>query len=48
MNILKWSIITLIILAALALIVFLVLARVAPDFIDSILYTPEELELLGH
>ena len=33
-------------LAAVLLIAFLVLARVAPDFIDSILYTQEELDII--
>ncbi|MGN1210631.1 MAG: hypothetical protein ACI4TM_03020 [Candidatus Cryptobacteroides sp.] len=32
--------------AALSLAIFLLLAEYAPDFIDSILYTPEELEIL--
>ena len=34
--------------AVLALAVFLILARVAPDFIDSILYTPEELRIINY
>lgn len=34
--------------AALALAVFLILAHVAPDFIDSILYTPEELRIINY
>lgn len=33
--------------AALLLIAFLVLARAAPDFIDSILYTEEELRIIN-
>ena len=33
---------------AVALAVFLILARVAPDFIDSILYTPEELRIINY
>ncbi len=33
---------------ALALGVFLLLAHVAPEFIDSLLYTPEELEILNY
>ena len=33
--------------AALLLIAFLVLARVAPDFIDSLLYTEEELRIIN-
>lgn len=46
-KILKWTIIALVILALTALVAFLVLAHIAPDFIDSILYTPEELEILN-
>ena len=34
--------------AAVALAVFLILAHVAPDFIDSILYTPEELRIINY
>ena len=34
--------------AVLALAVFMILARVAPDFIDSILYTPEELRIINY
>ncbi|MBQ9549129.1 MAG: hypothetical protein IJV01_08270 [Bacteroidales bacterium] len=37
----------LVLLAALALAVFVLLAHVAPDFIDSILYTPEELRIIN-
>ena len=36
------------IMAVLALIVFIILSRVAPDLIDSILYTPEELQILNY
>ena len=32
----------------LALGIFVVLSRVAPDFIDSILYTPEELRIINY
>ena len=32
----------------LALGIFILLARVAPDFIDSILYTPEELRIINY
>lgn len=38
-------------LLALALVafgIFILLAHVAPDFIDSILYTPEELRIINH
>lgn len=34
-------------MAALLLVAFLVLAKVAPDFIDSILYTEEELRIIN-
>lgn len=34
--------------AALALGVFVLLAHVAPDFIDSLLYTPEELRIINY
>ena len=33
---------------AVALAVFMILARVAPDFIDSLLYTPEELRIINY
>ena len=39
-------ILTIIIIAIVALGVFILLAHITPDFIDSILYTPEELEIL--
>lgn len=44
----RWWILVLVLfaLAAIALAAFLVLAQVAPDFIDSILYTPEELRII--
>lgn len=35
-------------LAAVALVAFLILAHVAPDFVDSILYTPEELRIINY
>ena len=35
-------------LAAVALIAFLILAHAAPDFIDSILYTPEQLRIINY
>ena len=34
-------------LAALLLAAFLLLAHIAPDFIDSLLYTPEELRIIN-
>ena len=39
-------ILTIVITALVALGVFILLAHITPDFIDSILYTPEELEIL--
>ena len=35
-------------LAALALGIFVLLAHVAPDFIDSVLYSPEELRIINY
>ena len=35
-------------IAVLAMAAFLILARVAPGFIDSILYTPEELSIINY
>ncbi len=34
--------------ALLALVIFILLAHIAPDFIDSILYTPEELKIINY
>lgn len=48
---LKTTLITLLILAsvaAVALATFVILAQAAPDFIDSILYTPEELRIINY
>ncbi len=50
----KWLKTTLIVililvaLAAVALATFVILAQAAPDFIDSILYTPEELRIINY
>lgn len=46
-QVIKWTVIILGILAVTALLTFIILAHIAPDFIDSILYTPEELEILN-
>lgn len=35
-------------IAVILLIAFIVAARVAPEWIDSLLYTPEELEIINH
>jgi len=44
-----WTIpLALLILAVIAFAVFMILARVTPDFIDSILYTPEELRIINY
>ena len=40
--------IVIVVLLALALAVYLILARVAPGFVDSLLYSPEELEILNY
>lgn len=46
----RWWIVPVVVLslAAVALGVFVILAHAAPDFIDSILYTPEELKILNY
>ena len=50
----KWLKTTLIVIlillavAAVALATFVILAQAAPDFIDSILYTPEELRIINY
>ena len=46
----RWWLIPVIVIcvAALALAAFLILAHVAPDFIDKILYTPEELRIINY
>ena len=47
-KILLWCIIGLIGLVILFLLIFILLAHVAPDFIDSILYTPDELRIINY
>ncbi len=42
-----WTAVALIALAITALAAFIILAHTAPDFVDSILYTPEELEIIN-
>ena len=46
----KWitPLLVLLLLAILALGGFVVLARVAPDFVDSILYTPDQLRIINY
>lgn len=46
-QVIKWTVIILVILAVTTLLTFIILAHIAPDFIDTILYTPEELEILN-
>lgn len=46
-QVIKWTVIILVILAVTALLTFIILAHIAPDFIDTILYTQEELEILN-
>ena len=41
-------ILILVAVAAVALATFVILAQAAPDFIDSILYTPEELRIINY
>lgn len=47
-KILRIIVVALVIIAILALAAFIILSRVAPDFIDMILYSPEELEIIRH
>ena len=42
------TLLILIVLAAIALATFLILVQVAPDFIDSLLYTEEELQIINY
>lgn len=42
-----WTVGILLLLAVLFLVVFVILAHTSPEFIDSILYTPEELEIIN-
>ncbi len=46
----RWwiAVVVLLVLAAVALAAFLILVQVAPDFVDSILYTPEELRIINY
>lgn len=34
--------------ALLLFVIFIILSRVAPSFTDSLLYTPEELEIINY
>ena len=42
------AVVVILVLVAVALGAFILLAHVAPDFIDSILYSPEELQIINH
>lgn len=43
-----WTAVAIAALAVTFIIGFVILAHIAPDFIDSILYTQEELEIINH
>lgn len=47
-NVLKWSCIGAVLLALTMLLAFIALAHIAPDFIDSILYSPDELRIINY
>lgn len=47
-NVLKWSCIGTVLLALTMLLAFIALAHIAPDFIDSILYSPDELRIINY
>ena len=43
-----WTAVAIVALAVTFIVGFVILAHIAPDFIDSILYTQEELEIINH
>lgn len=47
-NALIWTAVAIAALAVTFIVGFVILAHIAPDFIDSILYTQEELEIINH
>lgn len=47
-KVLKWSCIGAVLLALTMLFAFIALAHIAPDFIDSILYSPDELRIINY
>ncbi len=47
-KVLKWSCIGTVLLAVTMLLAFIALAHIAPDFIDSILYSPDELRIINY
>lgn len=48
LKVLKWSCIGTVLLALTMLLAFIALAHIAPDFIDSILYSPDELRIINY
>ena len=47
-KVLKWSCVGAVLLALTMLLAFIALAHIAPDFIDSILYSPDELRIINY
>lgn len=47
-KVLKWFCIGAVLLALTMLLAFIALAHIAPDFIDSILYSPDELRIINY
>lgn len=47
-KVLKWSCIGAVLLSLTMLLAFIALAHIAPDFIDSILYSPDELRIINY
>lgn len=47
-KVLKWSCIGAVLLALTMLLAFIALAHISPDFIDSILYSPDELRIINY
>ena len=47
-KVLKWSCIGAVLLALTMLLAFIALAHIAPDFIDIILYSPDELRIINY
>lgn len=47
-KVLKWSCIGAVLLALTMLLAFIALEHIAPDFIDSILYSPDELRIINY
>lgn len=45
---LGWTVLILIILAAVLFAAFIAISRISPEFMDSILYSKEELEILNY